>query len=73
MTLKLPEHIETYTRQRADILNMLDNMREFVESTPRAEIDATQIPNVDHAYVGNVARIHQHMLSACFITHAMSK
>jgi CHASE3 domain sensor protein len=71
MTVKNPEYVSDYTKQRNEILNMLDNLRQFVESMPDAE--KSRIPNVDYIYVSNVTKLRDTLITACSVTDHMSR
>ena len=70
MTVKNPEYVKAYKTQRQEALNMIDNLREFLASTPEAE--KSSVPNVDYFYMDCMVRMHDCLLMASSVANSMS-
>ncbi len=63
--------VQRYIIQREHMLDMLDNLLEFVETMPAPDEDGN-IPNVDYGYTGSVGRIWEMIKQASDIADDMS-
>ncbi len=64
--------VELYARQYAQILAMLDNLREFVATMPAPNENA-EIENVDYGYTGAVSLMHSLLKQANDVAYEMSE
>ena len=73
MTVKDATTIKNYCKQHAEILAMLANLTDFVETMPAPSEDGNSIPNIDYGYTGSLNEIHTALTVACEHSNAMSQ
>ena len=63
--------VQRYARQHAQLIAMLKNLQEFVETMPAPDEDGN-IPNVYYCYTGSVGRIHELLVQASDVAYELS-
>ena len=70
--IKNPASVHNYISMVTEIRNALDNLAEFVGTLPAPD-DDMNIPGMDYAQLGDVARLHELIGEACQITCEISE
>lgn len=72
MSVKHAPTVQRYSRQRDQLVAMLENLREFVGTMPSPD-DSQSIHGVDYGYTGDVGQIHELVKRASDVADAMTK
>ena len=74
MTVKDTATVERYASHHADMVAMLENLREFVATMPAPDENCElRGYGVDYGYTGDVARIHAKLREASDIAYEMTQ
>ena len=74
MAVKDPATIERYASHHADMIAMLENLREFVSTMPAPDENCELTGyGVDYGYTGDVARIHAKLKEASGIAYKITQ
>ena len=71
MAIKDEATVERYAMQHAQMIAMIDNLKEFIDSMP-APNEHHEIANVNYGYTGDVARIHESLQAASDLAYELT-
>jgi len=72
MAVTDPTTVERYAMHHAQMMAMIEHLQEFIATMPAPDENG-DIPGVCYGYVGDVARIHEHMKEASDLAYEMSE